>query len=511
MMAPPRGWLPRGSSPVHGCFALGTAGRGLYVVGMAIARFHQRRILVPAIVALLLAVAAWALGEARPSILYILTDQQHAGMMSCAGNQWLKTPAMDSLSRNGTRFERAYSVNPVCVPSRVAMFTGCTPSRFGMQSNREIGTTKIPAAVRRQVMGWLFRNAGYETAYGGKTHVPGKIEDYGFDVITADSRDELAAACATFLKKRHDRPFLLVASFINPHDICYMAINDFEKAQPTKKGRRGGKGPHQACLGEALACPLGVTEKEFVEKLCPPAPANLEPQGGAPPAIGENCLIGFRKHAFDLWSPEKWRLHRWAYCRLTERVDREIGVVLAALREAGLENETLVVFSSDHGDMDGAHRLEHKSTFYEEAARVPFIVSLKGATRAGLVDREHVVSAGLDLIPTFCDFAGVEPPEGLMGHSVRALCEGRSPLAPRPYVASETHFGRMICSGRYKYCVYATGDRREQLVDLERDGGEMRNIVDDPGCADVLTQHRQFMREWVTANQDSFATAYIVN
>lgn len=440
----------------------------------------------------------------RPNVIYVFTDQQHAGMMSCAGNPWLKTPAMDSIARNGARFERAYSVNPVCVPARTAMLTGHTPSRFGMQSNNELAKTKIPDAVRGQTLGRVFRDAGYETVYGGKTHVPGKITDYGFDVLTGDQREALAGACAAYLKQPHDKPFLLVASFINPHDICYMAINDFGQ------GLAGKSGPHQACLAEALARPAGVSEADFWAKHCPPAPANLEPQAGAPEAIMAAAFQGFRKHAFETWDEKKWRLHRWAYCRLTERVDREIGQVLDALRQAGLEEKTLIVFSSDHGDMDGSHRFEHKSLFFEEAARVPFVVSFKGVTAPGLVDREHVVSAGLDLIPTLCDYAGIAPPAGLKGRSVRPLAENRPLPAPRPYVVSETHYGRMVCSGRYKYCVYQSGEKREQLVDLQEDPGEMRNLAYEPKYQEIVARHRQFLREWVESNDDTLAKEYLI-
>ena len=442
----------------------------------------------------------------RPNVIFICTDQQHSRMLSCAGNRWLQTPAMDSLARNGARFDRAFSVNPVCVPSRTGMLTGCTPSRFGMQHNGQIGTTHIPDEIQRQTMGWLFRNAGYETVYGGKTHVPGKISDYGFDVLTPDSRDELASQCVAFLKKPHDKPFLLVASFINPHDICYMAINDFERANPKKKGKK--QSDAQQCLAEALKLPAGVSEQEFYAKYCPPATANIEPQVDAPEAT--LAYSGFRQHAFQNWSVEKWRLHRWAYCRLTERVDREIGRVLQALRETGLEEKTLVVLTADHGDMDGSHRLEHKSMFFEESAGVPFIVSFKGVTKPGLVNNQHLVSSGMDLIPTLCDFAGIKPPAALMGRSVRALAEGRTAPKWREYVASETHYGRMVRSARYKYCIYESGERREQLVDLEKDPGEMRNVAADPSYAKVLEQHRQFMREWVEANRDKIAAAYLI-
>jgi len=455
----------------------------------------------------------------KPNVLFICTDQQHAGMLNCAGNRWLKTPAMDSIAANGVRFERAYSVNPVCVPSRTGMLTGYTPSRFGMQDNRALGTTHIPNTIQKQTMGWLFRNAGYETAYGGKTHVPGRIENYGFDVnLTSDPRGELAARCESFLKKKRERPFLLVASFINPHDICYMVLNDLARARAAAGDKRKVKladpeNEPSRYLAKAMERPAGVSEEEFFAKYCPPLPANYEAPANAPDALRIGALPkgeGPRQHAFKNWGEKEWRLHRWAYCRLTEVADGEIGRLLKALREAGLEENTVIVFTADHGDMDAAHRLEHKSMFYEEAANVPFIVSYKGVTKAGGVDKTHLVSSGMDLIPTMCDFAGIKPPAELMGRSVRALAEGKSAASWRPYVVSETHFGRMVCSGRYKYCVFDKGERREMLVDLEKDPGEMKNLAQDPACADILKQHRKFMTEWVEANHDTIAAEYII-
>ena len=126
----------------------------------------------PFITTLLLAPLAALAAPERPNVLIILTDQQHAGMLSCAGNRWLKTPAMDSLAQTGARFERAYCVHPSCVPSRTGMFTGYTPGRLGIQEKKDY-KVRMPADIQQQAIGSLFRNAGYETAYGGKDHVVG--------------------------------------------------------------------------------------------------------------------------------------------------------------------------------------------------------------------------------------------------------------------------------------------------------------------------------------------------
>jgi arylsulfatase A-like enzyme len=190
-------------------------------------------------------------------------------------------------------------------------------------------------------------------------------------------------------------------------------------------------------------------------------------------------------------------------------VDAQIAQVLDALRRAGLEEETVVVFTSDHGDLDAAHRLEHKSILYEEAARVPLIVSQKGVTKPGVVNDTHLVSVGLDLIPTFCDYAGIEPPDGLHGRSVRPLAEGRSVDAWRDQVVVESRAGRMIRTDRFKYVVYESGAHREQLIDLAEDPGEMVNLAEEPKYRDVLNEHRKRLRAWVEETGDEIGGAYV--
>jgi arylsulfatase A-like enzyme len=115
--------------------------------------------------------AASPMGESRPNILFIMTDQQHAGMMSCTPNKWLRTPAMDRLAASGIRFERAYACNPVCVPSRFSLQTGLMPSAIGMGQNRDSGRAAVTDAMVQQSLGRLFGQAGYETVYGGKVHL----------------------------------------------------------------------------------------------------------------------------------------------------------------------------------------------------------------------------------------------------------------------------------------------------------------------------------------------------
>ena len=364
---------------------------------------------------LLLAPLAAVNAAGNSNVLLIITDQQHAGMMSCTGNPWLKTPALDRIAADGVRFKRAYCANPVCVPSRFSMFTGQMPSVIGLGGNGMLDKP-LPDAIAKNTMGTIFHRAGYRTAYGGKVHLPGSakaavkqghagIENYGFDeYLTADERDELSAACVRFLQQEHSRPFLLVASFINPHDICGI---------DKKVKSRTGMSP-------------GVSEQDFLAEYCPPLPPNYAIPENEPDLLDASLFQGAHKQRGAVrhgYSDNDWRVYRWNYARLVEDVDRQIGLVLNALDESGLAEDTLVVFTSDHGDMDGAHRMGHKMVPYEEAVRVPLLVAGKGVVEKGAVDREHLVSTGMDLIPTICDLAGVAIPQELPGKSVRGLTE----------------------------------------------------------------------------------------
>ena len=446
----------------------------------------------------------------RPNILFILTDQQHAGMMSCTGNRWLNTPALDSLAAAGMRFERAYATFPVCVPSRFSLQTGLMPSAVGMRSNYPCeGQVDLTDAQVRGCLGHLLRSAGYETVYGGKIHLPmrmNNIESLGYRLLTRNRRRNLAQACVDFLHRPHTRPFFLFTSFINPHDICYMAINAALRA--------GGKpvmdNADSRIMEEVLEPVRSSGDVErFVKESCPPLPGNFEIPEREPECIATQYVRGFRAYVRENWGETEWRLHRWAYCRLTEMVDGEIAIVLDALRETGLDKNTLVVFTSDHGDLDAAHRLEHKDVLYEESVGVPFIMSHPGAIPAGAVDDVHLVSNGLDLLPTLCDYAGVASPSGLDGISLRALAEGRNVTDWRRFLVAESKHGRMLRTDRVKYCIYESGANREQLVDLVDDPGEMRNLAGLSSQRPILEHHRALLRDWVARTGDRIAAGYI--
>ncbi len=428
---------------------------------------------------------------AHPNILVIMTDQQNASMMSCTGNKWLKTPTLDAIASEGIRFTRAYATNPVCVPSRFSLITGRYPSEIGMRENVRIGVPKEQVmSLYTNSLGNVFRNEGYQTFYGGKVHLPGmgfKLDKaLGFDLLTYDERDSLAIVCADFLLNlgKQEEPFLLFASFINPHDICYDAIR-----WATPESNLAKQTPWE--LDEALKLPEGISEKEFYEKYCPPLPENHEPMIGELSSVDSLIKLRvFRNTIREKWTDNDWRLHRWAYMRLTERVDAQIGMVMDALKKSGLSENTVVIFTSDHGDHDASHKLEHKTVLYEEAANIPFLVSFPWMKQKAKVDNEHLVSNGLDLLPTLCDLAGIKIPPGITGRSVLPLINNEKVTDWRDHIYLETENGYMIHTGQYKYELDDYGKIREMFVDLKADPGETINMIDKPEYLNLIDSLR---------------------
>ena len=416
----------------------------------------------------------------KPNILFIMTDQHHARMLSSAGNPHLKTRALDSMAKSGIRFSRAYVTNPVCVPSRISMATGMMAGRFGNGMR-----ATIPKKVSDNSLGKLIKSGGYDTFYGGKVHMPPSLVPLkaGYDEFCKDQRDELPGACIEFMTRKRDKPFFAVASFINPHDICFA----YNARQPNRKGKPLVDKLYQ----EAQALPA--------DKL-PPLPKNSEIPEREPDAIEATMKVTAVTPAKLIrkdYNERDWRNYRWIYCRLTERVDAQIGRLLDALKKNGLEKNTLVIFTSDHGDMDGSHRLASKNVFYENSVGVPFIMQYKGVIPSGQVDEKSLVSNGLDVLPTLCDYAGVSVPNYLLGRSLRSLAENQEDNARRPYVVAENKTGRMLRSDHYKYCVYTSGTIRQSLVDLSSDPGEIKNLAGLPQFRKALSQHRGYMKKWI--------------
>lgn len=435
----------------------------------------------------------------RPNILLILTDQQSADALGCARcDNELRTPVLDELARSGMRFNRAYCSHPLCVPSRASLFSGHYPHRTGVLSNGDLerDLSAFPCLGKR------LAEAGYETAYFGKWHMPypldeasrhgfatcRNIRDNGADLHNADEATE-------FLSTPRDKPFFLVVSYNNPHNICEWA--------------RGARGD----------LPDGSIPPPPPLRDLPPSKPNYAPETDEPEALR---LMRKSYHANPLFpvggfTEEDWRIYRWAYHRMVETVDARVGRILETLEANDQRNHTAIVFLSDHGDAQGAHGWNQKTILSDESARVPCLISFPSRISAG--ESNQLIQTGIDLTPTICDLAGVEPRDPLPGASM-LVSAGRGEDRRRPYVVTETRFlqgcpnpepgtpelvnGRMLRSDRYKYCVYDWGEHRESLFEMDTDPGETVNLARRPDRQSILDQHRAWFAEWSESTGDTF-------
>jgi choline-sulfatase len=231
---------------------------------------------------------------------------------------------------------------------------------------------------------------------------------------------------------------------------------------------------------------------ELADEL-PPLPDNFEYDKREPAYLAE-------KRAKDEpgkggWDKLHWRYYMWSYYRHVEMVDGEIGRVLDALDATGYASNTLVVFTSDHGEGLARHQRTRKQSPYEEASKVPMLVALPGRIPENKTDSTHLVT-GLDIMPTLCDYAGIKPPKNMRGKSLKPLLEGKS-VSWHEYIVTEmpSNRARMVRSQRYKYANYFE-DPVEMLFDMVNDPGETRNLSADPAHAGVLLEHRKMLQKW---------------
>ncbi len=440
-----------------------------------------------------------AKSASRPNVLVIMTDQQSADTMSCViGSKYLSTPHMDSLAASGVRFSRAYSPNPLCTPMRTSMITGRYPHQTRVETNIWWNPEIESHLCTFPFMGKTFKDAGFETAYFGKWHIPMNPAKYkqvhGFDIMRVDNSESVnPQLVAQFIKQKHDRPFMAVASFVSPHEVC----------EWSRRQRIPGDQLGPVPLLDAL----------------PPMRTNSQPP------TGEADIITYMRKSYHAlpafpvgnYTDYDWRRLIWGYYRLVERADAYVGTVLQALRDSGLENNTVIVFLSDHGECQGAHGWNQKTVFYDESVRVPFIISFKGAISPGTCD--VLLNTGIDLLPTLCDFTGISVPCGLPGKSLKPHALGQVPAWSRNYIVSQNYFaqgvaledkilkprGRMVRSDRFKYCLYDHGDHRESIVDMAADPGEMTNLASDPQFKVALKEHRAYLKEYAETQKDRTA------
>jgi len=421
----------------------------------------------------------------KPNVLLIMTDQQTADAMSCAGNKYVKTPALDALAADGIRFTNNYVTQPLCLPFRTSLQTARYPHELKVRNNRDTIQGDVP------MLGQLMADAGYHCRYVGKWHVGTTPEKAGYEAYEKGAKDHIIADLGReILLQKHDKPFFLTVSLVNPHNVCQLA-----RANAVGTDLPDGS--------------IGLAPTDF--KKLPPLPANFDMPENEPTLIREvqNRSADYHYPTAN-WSELTWRQYLWGYYRLVEKVDAEIARVLQALEDGGHKENTIVIFTSDHGEGVAKHHWNQKQILYDQATKTPFIIHWEGKTEHSIYP--DLVTNALDIPATILDVAGVEKPASMRGTSLLPLIYGES-IEKYDYVVSETMFarggtnlggtGRMIRTERYKYCIYDNGEKREQLFDMENDPGEMNNLVYDKEYKEQLNKHRKMIVKWALETRDT--------
>ncbi len=454
-----------------------------------------------------------------PHILILMTDQQRADCLSCAGHPQLRTPNMDRLATEGTHFVDACTVSPVCMPARASFITGDYVHEHGIWQNGGELPEGCESFFRR------LRDAGYSTAHVGKSHYYSHgnlhmkerepwMRPLGFDHV-----DEIGGPLATCwnteshmtdrwrrkglyeeYKKDYEKRFEHGrANAVWPSPLSVEEHADSYVGRQAVRFLRDYGGERPFCLFVGFGGPPEPWDApgEYAEMYDPdqtPPPIEFEPSepaGHVPPEAARWQRNGRRE---ELTEEDVRRLRANYYGKIS-LIDRWFGEIFSACEVGGFLDDTLVLFWSDHGEMAGDHRLLYKSRFFESALRVPLMLRWPGNVPAGL--QSDALAETVDIMPTLLEAAGVPVPATCSGRSLWPVMREPSGLLRRAAlseVGPGDHENTMVCTDRYKYAVFED-DTPYMLYDLRNDPEETTDLVGRPDHAAVREEMHELLNE----------------
>ena len=431
------------------------------------------------------------MSQSRPNILLVVTDQLVPFVTGPYGHPVVRTPALDALAGTAVRYDAAYTPYPLCAPARAAFMTGKYASSFGCYDNA------APLPVDQPTLAHYLTLAGYETVLSGKMHFVGPDQLHGYrhrlttDIYPAQMDWVPLEEDGKFVAGGHAHGY--VPPKVGPvpwtkflsydEEVQYRAVDWLRE-----RGRVGSDEPFFLTVSyHHPHDPFLVTQElwdlyEGAEIEVPGWPDDLDDRYSAMDRWANEAHATDEVPALD--DPEALRALRRSYYGLVTYVDRKLGELVETLERSGLREDTLVLLTSDHGDMLAEKRMVQKRTFYEWSARVPLLVELPDRRARAVAEPVSL----LDLLPTLLDLAGFPEEE-------RLPVDGRSLLGePAPFVLSEYHVEKvrapcfMARKGRWKYVlVHGHG---EQLFDLEADPGEWESLAGRPEVREVQEELR---------------------
>lgn len=443
----------------------------------------------------------------RPNILLITTDQQRWDAAGGTGPSFLRTPHFDHLCREGVRFNRAYSDCPMCVPARRTIMTGQHAHSHGMTANAQTPRLKNTA----DTLPGRLTSAGYQTMAIGKMHFTPQRFRQGFqEMILPDDyyremtrkggpqpmrhgmgQNELTPTMATvpetetltswtaersvdFITNRRDpeAPFFLWTSFSKPHP-------PLDPPEPYYSMYRQNEIP-EPFVGDWAQDDCPVTIRRFWDR-----------------------------HGANDLTPEIIREARAAYYGLITQIDFNLGRVFAALRESGQWKNTIIVYTSDHGEFVGDHGGVAKGFFHESSAHVPFVLRLPPNEPWTTSDRtsDDLVCLA-DIYPTLLSAAGVDVPDSVDGTNLLPIVQGEAGPSDRRIVSvyatsKEDCYQLAVTDGRWKYLWFPEGPS-EQLFDLQSDPQELHNLAGNNFTKEIQAELHQAIVDELTAKNSPY-------
>ncbi len=439
----------------------------------------------------------------KPNILFIISDQHQKVVTGCYGNDLVRTPNIDALAADGMTFDQAYCQAPLCGPSRSSVMTGTFPHTCNAFGHGESFVLHdLPT------LGSIFRDAGYVTGSFGKVHIRGEEKngrDLGFDerylrYLTywwQDYIDEIGKENVDKYWCPHHKAGLALNPNNEPieleEELIYDSLVGKRTVQFLEEHREE---PFCLWVGLEKPHPEWYAPAEYHAMYNPddmPIPETFaEPFGeGLPLIIRETNFNA--KH----YPQEDVRHMTAAYYANVSYMDDVLGRILSAVDRFGLRENTIVVYTSDHGEMLFDHGLVQKHCFFEAAVAVPLLIRAPGVTPAG--SRCSVLAGLTDLIPTFCELTGTPAPAGLEGRSLAPFLAGQDETDPDHAVFSEFYSKgapeRMIRTRDWKY-IYTHSDL-PQLYSVADDPLEQHNVAALPEFAQVRNElEKRLMDGW---------------
>lgn len=427
----------------------------------------------------------------RPNVLLVATDHWPASLLGISGSA-VMTPTLDQLARNGVQFTNAYTECPVCIPARRTLITGANPRTHGDRVFAErLPMPPLPTIAQ------TFRDAGYQAYAAGKLHVYPPRDRIGFDdvMLVEEGRLQFGAiddyetylaeqgyAGEQFLHGMSNNEYLFRPWHLpEQHHVTNWTTRQLtrfiQRRDPTRPGfwYLSYIHPHPPLV------PLGAY-LDMYRDIEPDAPVHGE-WTSDPTTLPS--FLQVQRHRWDDLDGSKATAARRAFYALCTHIDHQMRIVIGTLRQQGILDNTIIMFTSDHGDMLGDHGFWAKRLFYEQSANIPMLlVGTANGERIGFHRTDDRLVGLQDVMPTLLDLAGIDVPDTVDGISMvgdrrRSLFYGEN--------GEDIEAMRMIRNDRYKLIYYAAGNHR-QLFDLATDPDECHDLVANSDHLGVLTE-----------------------